>query len=184
MRRIALVAAMFTGVIPAGCATVSPVASTAVGLSGFSYSAGRATQGFALPMTSVETAATGAMDDLRIHSVRQTHDGSNRIIEGTTADNRRATVTLNPNQAGTRVTARIGWFGDEPLSKALMDRIGIRLGTLPPAAIPVDPPSSPGSNPFFSRTAVSDATMLHDQMEAPYRDTLVPDVPHYDSLTP
>jgi hypothetical protein len=72
------------------------------------------------------------------------------------------------------VTIRIGWFGDEPLSRALMDRIGIRLGTLPPAAIPVEPPSSPAGNPFFSKNAVSDAEMLKDQADAPYSDKTVP----------
>ncbi|MHC5542385.1 DUF3568 family protein, partial [Singulisphaera rosea] len=79
-----------------------------------------------------------------------------------------------PNPGATRVSVRIGWFGDEPLSKALMDRIGVRLGTLPPTAIPTDPPSEPGSNPYFSKSAIPDSVMLRDQADAIYRDSPVP----------
>ena len=59
-------------------------------------------------------------------------------------------VTLRPHQTQTRVSCRIGLFGDEPLSKALLERTGVRLGTLPPAAIPDNPRARPASNPFFS----------------------------------
>jgi len=48
------------------------------------------------------------------------------------------------------------------------------VGTLPAAAIPDRVPSSPGSNPFFSRNAVPDAEMLKDVAEAPYRDRVIP----------
>ena len=47
MRRIALAAVVFAGLVPMGCATVDPVAGTVLGVSGFSYAAGRATQQFA-----------------------------------------------------------------------------------------------------------------------------------------
>ena len=83
-------------------------------------------------------------------------------------------VTLRPQQGKTRISCRIGWFGDEALSKALLERTGIRLGTLPPAAVPENPPSTPGANPFFSRDAVPDEEMLRDVAEAPYRDRVIP----------
>jgi hypothetical protein len=177
MRRIALAAAaLVAATIGTGCSTMEPAAMSAFGRngSGFSYSAGRAVQSFAYPPTTVQPSVVSAMDDLRMQSIRQINDGSAIVFEGTTADNRKASVTLRPHPGGSRLSARIGLFGDEPLSRALMDRVGIRLGSLPPAAIPVDPPSSPGSHPYLSRVGKPDPTFLKDQTEAPFRGTAVP----------
>lgn len=174
MRRIALWTAACAVAAAPGCTTVAPVAGPALAAGEFSYTAGRATQDFAYPAATVQSAVSAALEDLRIHSVRQTHDAGSVLFEGTTADHRRALVTLRPHRGAARLTARIGWFGDEPLSRALMDRVGVRLGSLPPSAIPAEPPSSPGSNPYFSRSAVPDAVMLRDQAESRYRDTVVP----------
>jgi hypothetical protein len=174
MRRIALAAAVLAGSSSTGCMTVSPLAGPALSTTSFAYTAGRATQEFTYPLPPLQTAITGAMEDLRVHSVRMTHEGGGVLYQGSTADNRRVAVAVRPNGGVARVSVRIGWFGDEPLSRALMDRIGIRLGTLPPEAIPADPPSSPGANPFFSRDAIPDSEMLRDQADAIYRDSPVP----------
>ncbi len=174
MRRIALAAAVLSGIPTTGCMTVGPIASPVLSATAFTYTAGRATQDFQYPAPTLQSAITGAMDDLRVHSVQLTHDAGMLIYHGSTADNRRVSVTIRPNQAVSRVSVRIGWFGDEPLSRALMDRIGIRLGELPPSAIPIDPPSEPASNPYFSRDAVPDSVMLRDQADAIYKDSTVP----------
>jgi hypothetical protein len=167
----------------AGCQTVGPSAfsslareekSTRSGLD-YAYSRGRGVQTFAMPPARVQPALVAAFDDLRIDRVRQTSDGGAILLEGTTSDERKASVTLRPHPSGTRLSASIGTFGDPALSRALMDRVGIRLGTLPPAPIPATPPSEPGHNPYFSRSAVPDSEMLRDFAEAPYRPTLVPD---------
>src|SRR4051794_5685485 len=101
MRRIALAATAYAGLNCTGCATVRPVVAPVMAGSEFSYTAGRATQEFAFPSASLQSAVTSAMDDLRIHSVRTTSEGPALIYHGTTADNRGATVTLWPNQAMT-----------------------------------------------------------------------------------
>ena len=179
MRRTALPAMLlWTTMAGQGCRTMTGPASLSAlaepSASGFSYSAGRAIQSFAFAPQSVEPAASAAMDDLRIHSLRRTSEEGTVVLEGNTADNRRASVTIHPQNAGTRVSARLGLFGDEPLSRALMDRINVRLGTLPPSAIPVDPPSEPGRNPYFSRTAISDEEMLKDQADAHFKGSAFP----------
>ena len=102
------------------------------------------------------------------------NEGGAIVFQGTTADNRNASVTLRPHPVGSRLSARIGLFGDEPLSRALMDRVGVRLGERAPAAVPADIPSEPAGNPYFSRTAVPDAVLLKDQADAPYRGSSVP----------
>jgi uncharacterized protein DUF3568 len=174
MRRTSLVAALLAGLAPAGCRTVAPIGGLALETAGFAYGGGKASQEFAAPTTAVQPAIAAALDDLGVTQLRQRHDGPSRIFEGTTADGRSATVTLRPGNGAARVTVRIGWFGDEAFSRALLERLCVRLGSLPPAAIPAEPPSSPGANPFFSRQAIPDATMLRDQAEAPFRDSPVP----------
>jgi hypothetical protein len=142
----------------------------------FSYGAGKASQEFAAPAGTVQGVVAAAMEDLQIKRVRQRRDGQSHIFQGWTKDNTPAIVTLRPGNGAARVTARIGWFGDEPFSRALFERIGIRLGHLPPAAIPQEPPSAPAPNPYFSRRAVPDKEMLREQSESHllYRDTAVP----------
>jgi hypothetical protein len=164
---------IFCSLVHPGCATVAPSPERLLSTE-TSYSAGRAIQDFALPASKVGTAVTDAMADLKMTSVESGRDGSVFKIQAKTADKRAVMVTLRPHQSQTRVGCRIGTFGDEPLSRALLERTGVRLGTLPAAEIPEQVPSSPGSNPFFSRDAVPDAEMLKDVAEAPYRDKPIP----------
>jgi Protein of unknown function (DUF3568) len=172
-QRIAMGLAMAGWLAHGGCATVAPSPERLLS-TGSSYSVGRAIQDFSMPSTKVGTAVTEAMADLKMDSIEPGRDGVVYKIQAKTEDKRTVMVTLRPHQTQTRVSCRIGTFGDELLSKALLERTGVRLGTLPPAAIPEHVPSSPGSNPFFSRDAVSDAEMLKDAAEAPYRDRVVP----------
>ena len=175
MRWTLVAVALWVSWVMAGCRAVGPVAvGPALDAAGYAYGAGKATREFAYPGPVVQSAIAGAMEDLRIGQVRQRHDGPSRIFEGTTADGRTATVTLRPGHGAARVTVRIGLFGDEPFSRAMMDRLGVRLGTLPPTAVPDEPPSAPAANPYFSRGAVSDDAMLRDQAEAAFRDSPVP----------
>jgi hypothetical protein len=177
-RRIALSLVVVWGACTIGCATVLPKAAPMIdsteGPSPASYSAGRATQDFAKPAVPVGNAVAEAMDDLKMTSIQRSRDGTVFKIDAKTADNRPVTVTIRHHNGTSRVSCRIGWFGDEPLSRALLERTGIRLGTLPPAAIPEHAPSRPASNPYFSRDAVPDSVMLRDIAEAPYRDHVVP----------
>jgi hypothetical protein len=175
MRRIAMLAGLvIAGSCGAGCSTMGPVTPSGLAGAGYSYSAGRATQEFAYPTDTLVSASAEAMGDLRIDAIQQIRDAGMIRLEGTTADNRRATVSIRPNKVASMVSVRVGWFGDPALSRALMDRVGIRLGTLPPSAAPVEPPSAPESNPFFSRKAISDSQMLRDQTDAESRDSPVP----------
>lgn len=174
MRRIAL-AATVLGVLSPGCATVAPISLTAPGQAGesLSYAAGRATREFGFPASTLVPALVAALDDLRIGSVRKGLDGGVVRIDAATVDRRTVTVLIRPHQAFSRVVVQIGWFGDEPLSRALMDRIGVRLGTLPPAAIPADPPSTPGENPYFSRRTTVPVEILARDREPGYNDSPV-----------
>jgi len=114
------------------------------------------------------------MDDLKMTSITSGRSGAVYKFDAKTSDNRPVLVTVRPHDGQTRVSCRIGWFGDEPLSKAVLERTGVRLGTLPPAAIPENPPSVPAPNPLISRLAPPDDDTLRNIAEAPYRDRVVP----------
>jgi hypothetical protein len=161
------------GLCTLGCATVAPSVEPESSLSS-TYSGGRCMQDFARSPGEIGAAVSEAMEDLKMTSQQRGRDGSVYKISATTADNRSVLVTMRPHQGLTRLACRIGLFGDEPLSRALIERVGIRLGTLPPAPIPQEPPSKPSSNPFFARDAVPDDVFLRDVAEAPYRDRVIP----------
>jgi hypothetical protein len=157
-----------------GCATVPPSAEIAATSSAFSYSAGRGAQSFAAPPAAVIAALDDSLTDLKLIKLRHIRNGSVFRVEARTDDYRPVKATIRSHQGQTVVGVRAGWFGDEPLSKALLDRVAVRIGSQPPQAIPEEVPSAPAGNPFFSRRAVSDLEMFRDMAEAPYRDRVIP----------
>jgi hypothetical protein len=174
IRLLAWAAALGTAISVSGCATVPRVLGVAAAEPEFSYSLGRGAQSFGAPLSAVAVAVNEAMSDLNITSIVPTREGPVARVEGTTEDRRRIVAMLHTNQGSTQVAVRAGWFGDEPLSQALLERVGIRLGMRNPESIPAKIPSSPSANPFFSRKAVPDSVMLRDFAEAPYRDRVIP----------
>ena len=172
-RRIALAGVFACGVWQSGCATVTPGADPSASPSR-SYSGGRAIEDFPRSAKVVSAAVAESMEDLKMTAIKRSRDGSVFKVDARTADNRSVLVTVRPHQDQARVGCRIGWFGDEPLSKAIMERVGIRLELLPPAPIPDDPPSSPAPNPFLLRDSTVKDGMLRDMVDAPYRDRVVP----------
>jgi hypothetical protein len=162
----------------AGCATTGAIggprapAAEAQGAGGigYFYSTGRGIQEFAAAPTAVKAAVNEAMDDLGMTVTHRRHDGPVSQIDGRTADDRAVVVTVRPRQGRMQVACRIGWFGDDPLSRSFMQRVAVRLGTAPPAPIPEKPPSAPTANPIFSRDAIPNSIMLRDRANNPYPD--------------
>jgi hypothetical protein len=110
------------------------------------------------------------MDDLGMTVTNRRHDGAASQVLGRTSDDQAVVVTIRPRQGRMQVGCRIGWFGDDPLSRTLLQRVAVRLGTAPPAAIPEKPPSAPTPNPIFSRDAIPNSVMLRDRADNPYAD--------------
>ena len=174
IERLALVIALVGVLSQAGCAMTKPGSSGEVSPSSeqYTYSTGRGVQDFAMPPIAVKAAVYEALEDLNMTVTHRGRDGAVSQIDARTTDDRTVTVTIRPQQEVTHVGCRIGWFGDDPLSRTLLERVGIRLGTRAPEPIPDKPPSTPASNPFFSRDAIPDSrscsrTNLDD---APYQD--------------
>jgi hypothetical protein len=145
-----------------------------LGKAEYSFEDGWGAQGFDVAGDKVLEAAQQGMGELKMHTIHQSRfDVTTRILDGQAHDGRHIRVVVRPSGSGSLVTARVGRFGDDALSKALMERIGVRLGTLPPAEVPDEPPTSPRRR-FFSKFAVPDAQMLRDEAEVGYRDSLTP----------
>jgi hypothetical protein len=167
-----LVSAIMLGM--PGCSTVPRTLELAEGGAAFAFMAGRGTQSFSAPTASVVEAVKSSMSDLNMTSIRHSLDGTVIRIEGRTSDQRQTVVVIRSHLGVTHVSVRVGWFGDEPLSRALLERVGVRLGSREPEAIPATAPSAPSHNPFFSRSAVPDSVMLRDLAESLQRDRVVP----------
>lgn len=157
-----------------GCATIPPMAELEAAGVGFAFSGGKGTQTFPSSPSGVAIALNQAMEDLDLKSIEMKRNGSVIRVESVTTDDRPVVVTLRHYRETTFASVRIGWFGDEPLSRALLQRTAVRLGSHPPEAIPETAPSAPARNPFFSRSAVSDAEIYRDLAESPYRDRVIP----------
>ncbi len=157
-----------------GCATLPPAAEVAATSSAVSYSGARGWESFAAPRAAVVAALSDSMNDLNLGSIRGYRDGSVSRLEATTRDKERVVATIRSRRDITQVTIRVGWFGDQPLTKALLERMEVRLGARLPEAIPSTVPSAPSRNPYFARDAIPDAVMLRDFVEAPYHDRVIP----------
>lgn len=155
-----------------GCRSTGPSGVARVDAGIASYRAGEASQAFNYPADEVAAATEGALDDLAFRAVHREAAGAGQsTIVAQAPDGRRARLAVAGTGAVTRVGARVGTFGDQALSLALLDRVGVRLGARPPEAIPAEAPSTPDGNPYFSREGVSDREMLRDQADAGYRDS-------------
>ena len=174
MHRCAWVTALSVCLLASGCATVPHAAIPDGSFSEFFFSAGRGTQLFAAPPSVVIAALDQALGDLELTPVQHARDGTVQRVEAKTKDGRRVAATIRAYAGTSHVAVRIGRFGDEPLSRSILERVGVRLGSRDPEAIPGTLPSVPAHNPYFSRDAVSDSDMLRDFFEAPFRDRVIP----------
>jgi hypothetical protein len=161
MRRIMIwvLAAAVPGV-GAGCQTARPIASPDPGATGYAYVHGYAVQRFVYPAPLLRRAAVEAMTDMKINSVKEEARDDGVRFCGYMFDGRFVAVTIRAEGEASIMSVRFDVYGDEPLSKILLDRTSIRLSTLLP---PV--------NPVFAPRAFSDSITHRGQDVAGYRGT-------------
>ncbi len=169
MRRTRVTGTILAASILAGCSTTGPFGREKLALPvGPSYVGGRGMQMFP---TSPELLVNvkDAMSQVGIHSIVQNEDPSGLIIlEGRTVDDRKARVTVLKSGANSTVSARVGWLGDEPLTRAMLDRIGSIHGTmpLPPSAVETPQNSAEtGLRSLLSREDKTDTSLIRDRVD-------------------
>ena len=134
---IALVVAL---ALSSGCQSITPPLRPDPGVTGYAYVNGYAVQRYLYAPNLVERAATEAMSDMKFHAVKRKVESNGVSLCGYTYDGRFITFTFEPCNEGTIGTVRVDTYGDEPISKILLDRTSIRLATLPQDLTPpLDP---------------------------------------------
>jgi hypothetical protein len=154
-------------------AQFSPTAGAGTG---YSYRAGAASSTFPQAEPEVLEATFAAMEDLSMQTSKEPQrTGTATSVTARAADGRRVRIDLRPQGESTTATVKVGLAGDEPLSKALIDRMDIRLRNLPPSAIPDEIPTDEHvESAVLSRDAVSDSEMLRGFTDSGFGDSPVP----------
>jgi hypothetical protein len=149
---------MAIGTAGAGCQSVRPVASPDPGATGYAYVNGYAVQRFLYPAPLLRRAAVEAMSGMSINSVKEeTREDGIRLC-GYVYDGRYVAVTIRPKDDTAIMSVRFDVYGDETMSKILIDRTSLRLSTLIP----------PG-DPSFGPRALSDSITHRGQDVVGYR---------------
>ena len=156
-----------------GCSTVAPFdASPALAAGAPTYQTGRAIQAFPAS-TELIGPSRVAMEEVGVHTITERKEERATVLEGTTAAGRHAVVTIQPEGASTVVSARFGALGDEPLSRAFLDRLNSAKGkTL--AAESKTVPAIASRRPTPNRASRSSGSILENQLEGGYRDSVSP----------
>jgi hypothetical protein len=143
-----------TALCNSGCVFVAAGAAAGGATAGYLYYRGRLYRDFPANLNDAAAAVRLALVDLKFPITSDSLDGGKIDLKSRTADGSKIhinleTVTSRIPAEGTvtRVSIRVGNFGDDDLTKKLLDQIGFHLvvppskeGPPPPAAVPVFAP--------------------------------------------
>jgi hypothetical protein len=111
------------------------------GVTGYSHILGWISQRFVYPGPLVERAIVETLVDMGGHSVKRGIKCETIVtFNGLLFDGRWICIEMEPQGENTVVKMRIDVYGDEPKSKVFLDRIAVRLSTLPQS---ISPPFDP-----------------------------------------
>lgn len=125
-------AAAGLAVAASGCHTVTPFGSiNTIASGGQNYAVGRGSQVFPASDDFPEKARK-ALDDLNVTGIAQHREEDTIVLAGSDTRGHRAVVRIRPVTEGTKmhVHARFGLLGDESQSRAYLDRLAARAGSL------------------------------------------------------
>ncbi len=162
--------------VSAGCSTTNPFGRERLSVASTTqYVGGR---GFAMFTTTPDLSehVKQAMTEVgftAIHPIPEANGGTG--LEGSTADKRSARVSIHSTGVRSTVALKVGWLGDEPLTRAFLQRLEERHGALPASAVPVEPDADAEANPSrFSRGAVPDSVMIRNQLDPSFNPSISP----------
>ncbi len=117
-----------------------------------------------------------AMDDLGLSQVTERREGIKTLLEARTVNGRKAHIEMKPESGNVRVYARFGPFGDEALSRAFLDRMASRHGTVEAESKsdPVDVSKALSDSPKENRRAPHAPTYIDRTADSGYRDSTLP----------
>jgi hypothetical protein len=142
MRRTDLMALACASAIVGGCQAAGQYPGIAPSFYAYTFFNGQVSEVFQFPPQFVETSCLQALADLGFGSIERCVEGPLVVITAVSPDGYRPTrITIEPQNAMTMFRIRVGRgvLGDEPLSKAVIDRIALNYGALPRTIIPIEP---------------------------------------------
>jgi hypothetical protein len=160
MRRTAcgILAVAVLATLETGCETVRPALRPDPGVTGYANIGPYSVQRFFFAPNLVERAAVEAMTDMKMNSVKRTAKDDGVSLKGFLYDGRYICLTLEPEGPNTIVSINIDVYGDESMAQILLDRMGVRLATLPQVV-----------NPPFDPRAMSDSVLHRGKSVEGYR---------------
>jgi Protein of unknown function (DUF3568) len=126
--RLRIVVALLVLAATPGCFLVAVGAAGAAGAGTVAYVRGELDATLGSPFPAVVDATARAVSQLQFAPVKETKDSLNYETISRTADDRKVDITIT-NEASnlTVVHIRIGIFGDETESRAILDKIKANL---------------------------------------------------------
>jgi hypothetical protein len=122
MRRIALI--MMLALVAVGAAGCVVAALGAASAGTVVYVRGEVESYWDTDVQDLYDASLKAMDDLKLYVVSQQHDALSANIVARNSSDQKITVKIDgSNREAVKVTIRVGFWGDETLSRAIVDRI-------------------------------------------------------------
>ena len=157
----------------AGCSSTGPFAREKLAIkAGTQYVGGR---GYAMYPTTEHIVENikATLAAMGMTNVRPVPEPSGTLgFEATTADRRTARVTLQTTGIRSTVAMKVGWVGDEPLTRSFLDQLQERQGALPASALP-DEPEAEETPRRFARDGVPSSVMLRNQLDHTNNPTAV-----------
>ena len=158
-----------------GCSTTTPFGREKLAIKAETqYVGGR---GYAMYPTTpnlVENvkATLAEMGMHSIHSIPEPNGGIG--LEAVTADRRAARLSIHTTGVRSTVALKVGWTGDEPLTRSFLERLEGRQGALPSSAVPDDEPEQEAKPGRFAKDAVPDSTMFRNQLDSSFNPSISP----------
>ncbi len=156
LKRTAFLVVATLALANAGC-IVAAVGAAAGGAAavGYAYYSAPLTRDYPVAFGDASAAVKAALADLQFPVVKETPVGGGTLIETHTGDGVKVQIALDvitsPVPADgslTKISVRVGHFGDEEISARIQDQIARHLPGLPPPPGPtLQPPRPPETSP-------------------------------------
>jgi hypothetical protein len=112
----------------AGCAAVVVGGAVAAGAGGYAYVKGEVKATESASLDKAWNATLAAMKDLQYPVTARAKDALSAEVTARNASDKKITVRLTKLfEETTEIRIRVGTFGDEPLSRVILDKIKKRL---------------------------------------------------------
>ena len=125
LRRAAFGLALLSSlVLTSGCFLVAVGAAAGAGAGAVAYVKGDLTATLAHHVDHVTNATERALDQMQLVKVNESHDQFSASITARTSDDKKVEIKLTQNSdETTKIDIRVGTFGDESLSRAILEKI-------------------------------------------------------------